>query len=197
MKLFKTSIALAIIFAIYAQNTIPGCCCSKKSCGTKTKQTKQIKNTTTTTQEKKSKEQETQVETKEKSDNSKVTAEISIGELIDKITILQIKAENITDPAKIKNIHTELTTLTATLNTLVPKSPELDELTAQLLDINKQLWDIEDNIRDKERNKCFDKEFIEIARYVYYTNDDRCRVKRSINDLTGSRLVEEKSYAAY
>jgi len=131
----------------------------------------------------------------EKSD--KVTTEIAVGELVDKITILQIKSENIKDPEKLTNIRTELETLVKTLQENVPSSKELEELTEQLLEINKQLWDIEDAIRDKERERCFDQEFIEIARSVYYTNDERCRVKRAINDLTGSRLFEEKSYAAY
>jgi len=129
--------------------------------------------------------------------SDKVTTEIAVGELVDKITILQIKSENITNPEKLKNICTELETLRKTLEENVPASEELDKLTEKLLDINKQLWDIEDAIRDKERERCFDQEFIEIARSVYYTNDERCKVKRAINDLTGSRLMEEKSYAAY
>ena len=105
-----------------------------------------------------------------------------MGELVDKITILQIKSENIKDPEKLKNIRTELETLLKTLEENVPASEKLEALKEKLLEINKQLWDIEDAIRDKERDKCFDKEFIEIARSVYYTNDERCRVKRKIND---------------
>lgn len=129
--------------------------------------------------------------------SDKVTAEISIGELIDKITILEIKAANIKDQQKLQNIRIELESLSQTRDNLVPSSDELTALTAQLLEINKKLWDIEDDIRDKERNRCFDKEFIELARSVYYTNDKRCAVKRKINVLAGSRLVEEKSYTAY
>ena len=128
---------------------------------------------------------------------TKVAAEISVGELADKITILEIKLENITDKTKLKNIETELQSLKETYYTYVVQTPELKVLKKRLLEINKMLWDIEDKIRDKERNKEFDIEFIEIARSVYYTNDERCAIKRSINDLTGSRLVEEKSYSDY
>ncbi|MFC1841990.1 DUF6165 family protein, partial [Candidatus Dependentiae bacterium] len=127
----------------------------------------------------------------------KITAPIAIGELVDKITILQIKSENIKDPKKLNNIHAELDALINTLDVCVEKSAELDAFTAELLDINKQLWDIEDDIRDKERHKRFDRKFIQLARNVYITNDKRCAVKRKINELTGSRLLEEKSYAAY
>jgi len=135
------------------------------------------------------------IETKEATD--KVTAEIAVGELIDKMTILQIKLENIKNEAKLVNIRTELEALTTTRNACVPQSDELEALTAELLSINKELWDIEDDIRDKERSKAFDEEFVELARAVYITNDKRCAVKRQINELTGSRLLEEKSYAAY
>lgn len=126
-----------------------------------------------------------------------VTAEISVGELIDKITILEIKMANITNQAKLRNIKTELDSLTNTLNTYIPQSVQLSELSKKLLTVNKQLWDIEDLIRDKERSKEFDHQFIDLARKVYITNDVRCAIKRQINDLLGSRLVEEKSYKAY
>ncbi|MFC1842116.1 DUF6165 family protein [Candidatus Dependentiae bacterium] len=122
---------------------------------------------------------------------------MAVGELVDKITILQIKSENIKDTAKLENIHRELEALGETLDERVEKSPELEDLATKLLVINKQLWDIEDDIRDKERAKEFDTEFIQLARSVYYTNDERCAVKRKINDLTGSRLQEEKSYKDY
>jgi len=129
--------------------------------------------------------------------DTKVTAEIAVGELADKITILEIKLENITDEAKLENIRTELESLLATYKTNVQQTPELRALKKRLLAINQKLWNIEDDIRDKERNKEFDKEFVELARSVYYVNDERCAVKRAINDMTGSRLVEEKSYSDY
>ena len=124
-------------------------------------------------------------------------AEISPGELIDKITILQIKLERLDDAAKITNVRTELETLAATRDASVPVSPELDSLTAELKEINGRLWEIEDDIRDCDRNKDFGPVFVELARGVYMSNDRRSRVKRHINELLGSRLVEEKSYAAY
>lgn len=126
-----------------------------------------------------------------------VTAEISIGELIDKITILQLKTKYISDKEKLKNIMTELNALNATRNACVPACPELDALTQQLYEVNQRLWDIEDICRTKERTKKFDEEFIKVTRSVYVNNDERCAIKRKINTLMGSRLVEEKSYAAY
>jgi len=126
-----------------------------------------------------------------------IVAEIPVGELFDKITILKIKEANITDSEKLENIKTELTSLKETKYANIPMTDELNALEQELLEINKKLWDIEDDIRDKERNKEFDREFIELARSVYYTNDERCKVKKAINMLVGSRLVEEKSYAAY
>lgn len=126
-----------------------------------------------------------------------VAAEISIGELIDKITILQLKNKYITDEEKLINIRKEFDVLCETRDTKVPQCKELDQLTHQLLHVNQLLWDIEDAIRDKERNKAFDDEFIQLARSVYVTNDERCAIKRKINLILGSNLVEEKSYAAY
>ena len=126
-----------------------------------------------------------------------IMAEIQIGELIDKITILQIKAEKIKDPAKLKNINTELETLLATCQQGIPQSQKLNDLWCNLLSVNKDLWKIEDDIRDKERAQEFDEEFVRLARAVYYTNDERCRIKRLINELSGSRLMEEKSYRDY
>jgi len=133
----------------------------------------------------------------------KITAEIPIGELFDKITILEIKIENINDPAKLANIKTELTALLETRNNQIFKHIDqktletLTLLTSELLLANKKLWETEDDIRNKERNKCFDKEFIQLARSIYIQNDERCRIKRAINELLGSRLIEEKSYEAY
>ena len=123
--------------------------------------------------------------------------EVSAGELVDKITILEIKAERIADPDKLANVHRELRSLTATRREALPSSEELDELTAELRRINEQLWEIEDNIRDCERKSDFGERFVELARAVYRTNDRRAAAKRSINELLGSELVEEKDYADY
>ena len=123
--------------------------------------------------------------------------EVSPGELIDKITILEIKAERISDPEKLANVHRELRSLSATRKEALDPSPELDEFTAELRRINEQLWEIEDDIRDCERNGDFGERFIELARAVYRTNDRRAAAKRKINELLGSELVEEKDYADY
>ena len=123
--------------------------------------------------------------------------EVSPGELIDKITILEIKAERISDPDKLTNVHRELRSLSATRKEALDTSPELDEFTAELRRINEQLWEIEDDIRDCERNGDFGERFIELARAVYRTNDRRAAAKRKINELLGSELVEEKDYADY
>ena len=137
--------------------------------------------------------------TKERNKNEPVSvmAEVQIGELIDKITILQIKMERIKDPAKLINIKAELDTLLATYHREVPVSPRLQQLWEELRKINTMLWVIEDDIRDKERAREFDDQFVKLARSVYYTNDERCRIKREINFLAGSRLIEEKSYVDY
>jgi hypothetical protein len=126
-----------------------------------------------------------------------ITVEISPGELIDKITVLEIKNERIADPAKRANVRVELETLAAARDRAIRPSPELAELTARLKTVNEKLWVIEDDIRDCERAKDFGPRFVELARAVYVTNDERAAVKRRINDFLGSRLVEEKSYAAY
>lgn len=123
--------------------------------------------------------------------------EVSPGELIDKITILEIKAERIADPDKVANVQRELRSLVAARSAALPSSRELDELTAELRGINERLWQIEDDIRDCERNGDFGERFIDLARAVYRTNDRRAAAKRSINELLGSELVEEKDYADY
>lgn len=122
---------------------------------------------------------------------------ISPGELIDKITILQIKAERMTDPAKVANVRTELALLEATWRSSDHAASNIDAEWAQLKSINEKLWVIEDDIRDKERAKAFDPQFIDLARAVYVTNDERAAVKRQINTKLGSRIVEEKSYKEY
>lgn len=129
--------------------------------------------------------------------NSAITTEVSLGELIDKITILMIKEERITDPQKRRNVKEELTVLLRTKKEHIPDSEELTHLMTELLEVNKRLWDIEDLIRDKERAHCFDLEFIKLARSVYIENDERFRIKRDINKLLGSHIVEEKSYKPY
>lgn len=126
-----------------------------------------------------------------------VTIEIAAGELIDKITILEIKSERIVDAAKLTNVRTELQTLSTSRDLALVASPELDRLTAELKTVNERLWAIEDEIRDCERIEDFGPHFIELARSVYRTNDVRADLKRQINALLGSRLVEEKSYRPY
>jgi len=126
-----------------------------------------------------------------------VSVEISPGELIDKITILEIKLERIADAAKLDNVRIEYDSLTRSLGDAIASSAALDEMSAELKRINEALWDIEDDIRDCERAKDFGETFIGLARAVYVTNDKRSEVKRRINELLGSSLVEEKSYAAY
>ncbi|MGY6587316.1 MAG: DUF6165 family protein [Wenzhouxiangella sp.] len=122
---------------------------------------------------------------------------VSAGELIDKITILEIKAERITAPDKLENVRRELSELQAVVNDRVPGSAALDALKVELKRINETLWMIEDDIRDCERAGEFGEPFVKLARAVYITNDRRAALKREINQLLGSTLVEEKSYQAY
>jgi len=122
--------------------------------------------------------------------------EISNGELLDKFSILEIKMGNITDPAKLINIENEYKELTSDCTDLLRDST-ISLLYAELKSINQKLWVVEDDIRECERRKDFGQEFISLAREVYFTNDDRARVKKEINLASGSSLVEEKSYQAY
>ena len=123
---------------------------------------------------------------------------ISPGELIDKITILEIKSARMTDAAKLHNVRTELTLLNGTWQASeFSRQADIGEEWARLREVNGQLWDIEDEIRDKERAGAFDARFIELARAVYVTNDERAAAKRRINTRLGSALVEEKSYKDY
>ena len=122
---------------------------------------------------------------------------ISPGELLDKITILQIKAERIDDPAKVANVNTELKLLTEVWNQSVETDEVIDALTQELKRINEALWEIEDDIRDEERNKRFGDRFIELARAVYVTNDKRAEAKKKVNLHLNSTIVEEKSYQDY
>ena len=123
--------------------------------------------------------------------------EVSAGELVDKITILEIKSERLTDPAKLANVANELAALTRARAEHLPAVAELDGLTRDLKTVNEALWDIEDAVREHERNKDFGARFVELARSVYQQNDRRAAFKRRINALTGSRLIEEKSYSEY
>ncbi len=123
-----------------------------------------------------------------------LNVEISPGELLDKITILQIKAERIDDPAKLENVHAELETLERTRQESLQPSPKLDELIVQLKAVNENLWQVEDELRHLEREQDFGAEFVKLARRVYQHNDRRSSLKRHINTLLGSRLTEEKSY---
>jgi hypothetical protein len=126
-----------------------------------------------------------------------LTAEISVGEFLDKITILEIKSERITDPEKLRNIRHELDVLLQTWATSPFSSQELSTEIAELKRINEALWEIEDDIRIKEAAGEFDEDFIRLARSVYITNDERAAIKRRINVKVGSNLIEEKSYADY
>jgi Flp pilus assembly protein TadD len=137
------------------------------------------------------------VDTESQSPLKTVRVEISPGELLDKITILEIKAERIADPAKLENVRIQLETLEASRAETLPPSAELDRLTRELKAVNEKLWTIEDEIRECERDENFGPRFIELARSVYHTNDRRAALKRQIDDLLGSRLVEEKSYEQY
>jgi len=128
---------------------------------------------------------------------SLVSTPMSVGELLDKITILEIKSEKIKDADKLKNINYELQLLNQTWEQTGLKNADTDRLQGDLKAVNLRLWAIEDDIRIKEKNREFDDQFIELARSVYYQNDDRAKVKKDINILTGSDLVEEKSYESY
>lgn len=122
---------------------------------------------------------------------------ISWGELIDKITILEIKHARLKDPNALSNVNRELSLLCETRDALADTPVELAEVTGRLRQVNEALWEIEDDIRDCERQKDFGEEFIRLARSVYHTNDERAALKRQINVLLKSDLVEEKGYAAY
>jgi hypothetical protein len=123
--------------------------------------------------------------------------EVAAGEVIDKITILQIKSERITDTGKLANVRTELDLLSAVWARHVATTDALAALIVDLKRVNEALWEIEDNIRAQERASDFGARFIQLARAVYKTNDRRAALKREINTLLGSKLVEEKFYAAY
>ncbi|MEM7176473.1 MAG: DUF6165 family protein [Pseudomonadota bacterium] len=126
-----------------------------------------------------------------------VEIEVAAGELIDKITILQIKYRHIGDAAKAANVRRELESLENTRERHLPASEALTALTSDLLAVNEQLWEIEDDIRDCERRQDFGEAFVALARAVYVTNDRRAALKREISTLMGSRFMEEKAYQPY
>jgi len=128
---------------------------------------------------------------------SLISVPVSHGELIDKITILEIKAAHIRDAAKLANVRAELDLLNATWSGDIASRTDITVERAGLKAVNEALWDIEDRIRLKERAQAFDAEFIELARSVYFRNDERAAIKRRINLKLGSQLVEEKSYQDY
>ncbi|MGN6728368.1 MAG: DUF6165 family protein [Rhodanobacteraceae bacterium] len=128
---------------------------------------------------------------------SLISVPVSFGELIDKLTILEIKSERIADPAKVANVRDERDLLNATWSANPASRTDISVERAELRRINEALWEIEDEIRLKEKAQAFDARFIELARAVYHTNDRRAAVKRAINEKLGSRLVEEKSYQDY
>ena len=128
---------------------------------------------------------------------SEILVPVSFGELLDKIAILQIKSERMTDAAKLANVRNELTALETTWAAHPASRQDIAALRADLKAVNERLWVIEDDIRLKEKAQAFDDEFVQLARSVYFQNDIRARVKKDINLALGSAYVEEKSYQDY
>lgn len=128
---------------------------------------------------------------------SEILCPVSFGELLDKIAILQIKSERMSDPAKIANVRKELEALSTTWLGHPAAQQQIPELRADLKAVNERLWEIEDDIRACEQKQDFGAEFIRLARAVYFENDERARIKKSINLALGSAYVEEKSYQDY
>ena len=126
-----------------------------------------------------------------------VRIEVSPGELIDKLTILEIKLARLSDAGALANVRHEYDSLAAERAGTLPASAELDRLAAELKAVNEALWVIEDDIRERERARDFGAKFVELARAVYRNNDRRAALKREINRLLGSAIVEEKSYTKY
>ncbi len=127
----------------------------------------------------------------------KIVIEIAPGELIDRLSILEIKLARIKDEAKLKNIRHEYDLTMHERRKLSSTGTELESLAAELKAVNEKIWQIEDDIRDLERNRSFGESFVALARSVYQTNDKRAELKRRINELLNSALVEEKSYTEY
>ena len=126
-----------------------------------------------------------------------ITIPVSSGELVDKISILKIKRRKIVDKSKLQNINKELSFLNKIYKNNFQKNKKILLYEKKLIKINKKLWDIEDKIRFHESKKNFNQKFINLARAVYINNDERSEIKKKINKLTGSRLIEEKSYKSY
>jgi hypothetical protein len=125
-----------------------------------------------------------------------INTPISLGELVDKISILMIKKKNIIDKVKLKYVEKELEALNLTLHQSVQDN-SIDDYLKKLINVNSELWKVEDDIRECERNKIFDNKFIELARSVYFTNDKRAKLKEEINIKFESQIVEVKSYKEY
>ena len=128
---------------------------------------------------------------------NKILVEVSVGELLDKISILEIKQEKIKDPEKLKFINTEHSILKDQLNNNVKSDKKVEKLFQTLKDINAKLWVIEDNKRQCEKEKDFTERFIKLSRDVHFLNDDRAKIKLEINNLTGSKIKEIKEYTSY
>ncbi len=128
---------------------------------------------------------------------SEILVPVSYGELLDKIAILQIKSERMRDEAKLANVRNELSALEKTWMAHPAAGHNVVELRKRLKAVNERLWQIEDDIRLKEKDQAFDAEFVRLARSVYFENDERARIKKEINAALGSAYVEEKSYADY
>jgi len=128
---------------------------------------------------------------------SEILVPVSFGELLDKIAILQIKSERMTDPAKLANVRNELSALEKTWMAHPAAGGDVARLRADLKAVNERLWVIEDDIRLKEKARSFDDGFVQLARSVYIENDERARIKKDINLALGSAYVEEKSYEDY
>ena len=128
---------------------------------------------------------------------NKIHIETSAGELLDKITILEIKKEKISDQKSLESINKERSSLESSVKKNIKINDEIKDLWAQLKDVNLKLWEIEDEIRLSEKNKKFDQKFIDLARSVYRYNDDRAKIKSKINQLSGSSIKEIKQYTKY
>tara|TARA_B100001769_G_C21594811_1_gene335311 strand:- start:129 stop:524 length:396 start_codon:yes stop_codon:yes gene_type:complete len=125
---------------------------------------------------------------------NQILAEISAGELLDKITILEIKKEKINNKEKLEDINKELSSLTKTSNEKIPDKSKVKNLILNLKNINLKLWDIEEGKRQAEKNQKFDENFIKLSRDVYKTNDERAKIKLKINEILGSNIKEVKSH---
>ena len=128
---------------------------------------------------------------------SKILVEVSVGELLDKISILEIKKDKIKDPEKLKFINNEYNVLKAQLNQSIKNDDKLDTLFKSLKEINSKLWDIEDDKRLCEKNSDFTEKFIKLSRDVHFLNDDRAKIKLEMNEHTGSKIKEIKEYTKY